>query len=131
MQAVQGAAPGRWLWPLGGDCPQTHDRPQVITLCGSTRFVEHFNDFRRRLTLDGAIVLSIEIVTTQAREEDPQHTDRPNKKMLDLLHLCKIDLSDAIFVLNVDGYIGYSTQREISYAYAHGKTVMYLEPSND
>ena len=32
-----------------------------------------------------------------------------------------------VIIINVDGYIGESTKREISYALAHGKTVNYLE----
>ena len=39
----------------------------------------------------------------------------------------KIDLSDAIFVVNVDGYIGESTKGEIEYAKQRGKEIMYLE----
>jgi nucleoside 2-deoxyribosyltransferase len=52
---------------------------------------------------------------------------------LDELHLRKIDLADYVFVLNIDGYIGESTRREIEYANATGKPVVYLEdlPSND
>ena len=49
------------------------------------------------------------------------------KKFLDELHLRKIDLADSIFVLNVGGYIGESTRREINYAIAQGKRVEYLE----
>jgi hypothetical protein len=105
----------------------THDFPQIVVLCGSTRFVEDFNEWRKRLTHEGKIILSIEIVTTQQREEDPQHTNRPNKEMLDELHKRKIDLADTVMVLNVGGYIGDSTRSEIAYAQAHGKPIEYLE----
>ena len=47
--------------------------------------------------------------------------------MLDDIHKRKIDLSDEIFVINVDNYIGDSTRSEIEYALAHGKKVRYLE----
>ena len=46
--------------------------------------------------------------------------------MLDNLHREKIEMSDAIFVVNVDGYIGESTSDEIEYAKSNGKTVRYL-----
>jgi hypothetical protein len=46
--------------------------------------------------------------------------------MLDMLHLRKIDISDEIFVVNVNGYIGESTKREIEYAILNGKEVSYL-----
>ena len=37
-------------------------------------------------------------------------------------------MSDEIFVINKDGYIGNSTRSEIQYAIEHGKAVKYLEP---
>ena len=103
--------------------------PPVVCLCGSTRFVDEFNRQRKELTERGEIVLSIEIVTTQAREHDPQHADPALKARLDELHKRKIDLADYVLVLNVGGYIGESTRSEIAYATAHGKPVRYLEPA--
>ena len=48
------------------------------------------------------------------------------KEMLDDMHKRKIDLADEIFVVNVGGYIGSSTNSEIEYAVKTGKKVMYL-----
>lgn len=106
------------------------NRPKIICLCGSTRFVETFNEWRKRLTLEGKIVLSIEIVTTQKREEAPQHNDHTVKQMLDELHLRKIDLADEVMILNVGGYIGESTRAELEYAQTIGKPINYLEALN-
>ena len=100
--------------------------PRIVTLCGSTRFVNEFNIVRKQMTYDGYIVLSIEIVTTQQRHEDPQHVSPHTKAMLDELHKRKIDLSDGVVVLNVGGYIGESTRSEIEYAESQGKPVRYL-----
>jgi ribosomal protein S18 acetylase RimI-like enzyme len=104
------------------------NKPKVICLCGSTRFVNTFNEYNKKLTLEGNIVLSIEIVAPQSRENDPQYVNSEGKKMLNELHFRKIDLSDEIFVLNVGGYIGRSTADEIAYAHQTGKFVRYLEP---
>jgi hypothetical protein len=101
--------------------------PPVVCLCGSTRFVEEFNRHRKELTEHGQIVLSIEVVTSQAREHDPQHADPALKARLDELHKRKIDLADYVLVLNVGGYIGESTRSEISYASTLGKPVRYLQ----
>ena len=49
------------------------------------------------------------------------------KEHFDTLHLRKIDLADEVFVVNIDGYIGNSTRREIEYAKSHNKPVKYLE----
>jgi len=102
--------------------------PPIVCLCGSTRFADEFNRQRRQLTERGQIVLAIEIVTTQARHDDPQHADHALKARLDELHKRKIDLADYVLVLNVGGYTGPSTRAEIAYAAARGKPVRYLEP---
>lgn len=39
----------------------------------------------------------------------------------------KIDLANEIYVINVGGYIGSSTQSEIEYAYSLGKSVHFFE----
>lgn len=103
------------------------EKPKIVTLCGSTRFVETFNEYRIKKTLEGEIVLGIELVVPQTHQQDPQHSDYMKKKMLDELHKRKIDLSDYILVLNVGGYIGESTRGEINYAESIGVPVCYLE----
>ena len=42
-------------------------------------------------------------------------------------HYKKIDISDAIYVVNVGGYIGESTTREIEYAKRLNKEIVYME----
>jgi len=101
--------------------------PEIVCLCGSTRFVDTFNEWRQKLTLEGKIVLAIEIVTTQSREEDPQHVNPQVKAMLDESYLRKIDLADRVMILNVSGYIGESTTREIAYSKKKDKQIDYLE----
>ena len=95
---------------------------KVITLCGSTRFKEDFERVNRELTLMGNIVISVGCFG---------HTDIPpteeQKIMLDDIHKRKIDMADAIYVINKDGYIGNSTRSEIKYAIAHGKQVILME----
>src|SRR5580692_12307871 len=91
------------------------ERPRIVCLCGSTRFVDEFNRQRKALTEAGEIVLSIEVVTTQARADDPQHCDPALKARLDELHKRKIDLADYVLVLNVGQYVGESTRSEIEY----------------
>ena len=50
--------------------------------------------------------------------------------MLDDMHKRKIDMADEIFVINVGGYIGKSTQNEIAYAKSKGITIRYLDDSS-
>ena len=97
---------------------------KVITLCGSTRFKDAFYDAQKRFTLEGNIVISVGLFGHAGDEE----VWKPGvKEMLDDIHLRKIDMADEIFVINVGGYIGESTRREIDYATKTGKTVSYLE----
>ncbi len=103
-------------------------KPTVVCLCGSTRFMAAYNVWRAKLTYEGKIVLSVELITTQTKSEDPQHSNHALKEMLDELHLRKIDLADEVFVLNVDGYVGESTAMEIAYAKDQGKPINYLVP---
>lgn len=59
---------------------------------------------------------------------DPNVTDKNEaKRRYDLVHLKKISESDAILVLNVDGYMGDSTMREIEWARMERKDVYWLE----
>jgi hypothetical protein len=98
---------------------------KVITLCGSTRFKEQFFEVQKRLTFEGCIVISVGMFGHAGDDE----VWKPGvKEMLDDMHLRKIDMADEIFVINVGGYIGESTRREIAYAEKTGKKVNYLEP---
>lgn len=99
---------------------------KVITLCGSTRFKDEFLEAQKRLTLEGNIVISVGLFGHSG--DDVVWTDGV-KDMLDRQHLAKIDLADEIFVINVGGYIGDSTRREIAYAEFKGKTIKYMENS--
>lgn len=100
-------------------------RRQIITLCGSTKFKEEFERVNRELTLAGNVVISVGCFG----HSGDSITDE-QKVMLDEIHKQKIDMADAIFVINKDGYIGSSTKSEIEYAKAHDKVIYYLEMSN-
>lgn len=103
-------------------------QPWVVCLCGSTKFKETFMEMNFLETMAGRIVLSVGFF---AHAEKEKYDLSPyEKEKLDELHLRKIDLADEIFVLNVGGYIGQSTKREIEYATKTGKHVRYLEPPN-
>ena len=109
-------------------------RPRVYTLCGSTRFPDAFALANMHLSLQGHIVIGLGMCghTDQPRgarflTSDGDETT-PAKQGLDRLHRDKIDLSDAIFVINVGGYIGSSTAKEIAYAQETGRDVEWLFP---
>ncbi len=111
------------------------EKPEIITLCGSTRFIETIAVMDYLLEKEGAIVLGLhylppsyfvggEIIESHIAEKEKvaEHFDE--------LHLRKIDISDSIYVMNVNGYIGESTRNEIEYAKSLNKTITYLENAN-
>lgn len=104
---------------------------KVITLCGSTRFKDEFMEAQKRLTLEGNIVISVDLFghagDTEVWENMDEGTLTKTKEMLDDMHKRKIDMADEIYVINVGGYIGSSTKSEIEYAKKTGKAVKYLE----
>ncbi len=98
----------------------------IITLCGSTKFKNEFLEVQKQLTLQGHIVLSVGMFG----HADGIELSREEKIRLDNLHKEKINMSDAIFVVNVDGYIGESTYGEIDWANRMKKQIFFLvEPS--
>lgn len=96
--------------------------PPVVCICGSTRFRSEMAEANLWLTLDGNIVVAPGVFM----HDGDAITDK-QKTALDRLHFRKIDLAQSIYVVNPDGYIGESTQREIAYAERTGKPVAYLE----
>ena len=99
---------------------------KIITLCGSTKFKKEYLEWQKKLTLEGHIVLTVGCWP----HTDGDKISPEQKEMIDKLHLCKIDLSDEIYVINPKGYIGESTKREIDYAMAHEKCVWFTTGIN-
>jgi hypothetical protein len=104
-------------------------RPTIVCLCGSTRFFTAFQRANYEETMAGKIVLSVGFYP---HSQDQAHGEQvgctsEQKEALDQLHLRKIDLADEVLVLNVGGYIGDSTRREVAYAEQTGKLVRWLE----
>lgn len=95
---------------------------KIITLCGSTRFKNEFMEVQKELTLRGHIVISVGCF---GHSGDDEVWNVHTKDMLDDMHKRKIDLADAIMIINKDNYIGESTKSEIEYAKATGKNVYY------
>ncbi|WP_010275941.1 hypothetical protein [Paenibacillus senegalensis] len=98
---------------------------KVITLCGSTKFKKQFEDANAFLTLQGNIVLSLAFF----EQSEGIHITPEQAKLFEEIHFRKIDLSDEIFVIDVGGYIGNSTRKEIEYASERKKMVSYYSES--
>jgi cytochrome b len=107
--------------------------PTIVCLCGSSRFRRAFEVAAMYEALQGRIVVGPGLfghddypVGARALTNDGDEANA-TKQALDALHLRKIDLADEVLVLNVGGYIGDSTAREIQYARMRDKRIRYLE----
>lgn len=99
------------------------EKPTIVCLCGSTRFVDAWKRATRMESLAGRIVLSVGVMIHG--DDEPISDDSPAKAFLDELHLRKIDLADEILILDVDGYTGESTMEELKYARDQKKPIRY------
>lgn len=103
------------------------DRPEIVCICGSTRFAEEMNAVNRELTFAGAIVLAPGVFPRAGDDEADVVLTDEQRAALGALHLRKIDLADRVLVVNPGGYVGESTSGEIAYARAAGKPVAFTD----
>lgn len=97
----------------------------VVCLCGSTRFKELFMQLNRLFTKQGWVVV-MPGVWGHAGDK----ISESEKEKLDQLHRKKIIMSDCVYVINPDGYIGESTKKEIEFAKSLGKMIRYFDEEN-
>ena len=71
-------------------------KPNVITLCGSTKFKKEYLEVTKWLTLQNNIVISVGLFG----QADGDKLTKDEKKMFDKLHKQKIGLAKEIFVFN-------------------------------
>lgn len=98
---------------------------KVVTICGSMKFQKEMKKIAKELELKQGYVV-IQCVYFEEGEE----LSKSDIELASKLHYEKIDISDAIYVVNVNGYIGNSTRKEIEYARLSEKEVLSLEPLN-
>lgn len=100
--------------------------PRIVCLCGSTRFKDEFIAKNFEFTKMGYIVLTVGWFSHADAQTWFPSADE--KIAFDILHKCKIDLADDVYVINKGGYIGDSTRSEIDFAQTHRKLVEFMEP---
>lgn len=84
---------------------------KIITLCGSLKFQKEMMRVAEKMALEGNCILT----PVYPVIENCERTDEQLSKIKDA-HFKRIELSDAILVINKDNYIGNSTNLEIEYA---------------
>lgn len=94
---------------------------KVITICGSLKFQNEMMSVSEKLSLEGNCVF-MPVYPVIKRKRNKEELDNLKK-----IHFKKVELSDAIFVINKDKYIGEGTNLEIEYAKKSSKKILYLE----
>ena len=103
------------------------NKPKIVVLCGSSRFCAIMVVCGWLIEREEkAIAMGLHLLPdwyTQVPDHLAEHEGVADA--MDTLHLRKIDISDEIFVVNRDDYIGESTKKEIEYAANHGKKIRW------
>lgn len=106
------------------------EKTKVVTLCGSSRFVEIMAVCAWLIERDErAITMGLHLLPSwYVLEAIPDHLAEHEgvADEMDALHLRKIDISDEIFVVNYDDYVGDSTANEVKYAKENNKKIRWF-----
>lgn len=92
---------------------------KVITICGSLKYKKEQLEIAQKLVLEGNCV-----ITPNYFEHIDEITEEEVLKLKEC-HFKKIEISDEIYVVNVNNYIGESTKLEIEHAKKHNKKIRY------
>jgi len=107
--------------------------PKVITLCGSSKFIETMAVVAWLLERDEKVItFGLHLLPWwYSVESIPDHLAEHEgcAEQMDELHLRKIEISDEVFVVDVGGYIGESTAREIGHAKTLDIPIRYYSKS--
>ncbi len=95
---------------------------KIITICGSLKFQEEIIKTAIKLELEGYTVLIPIIPITNNLSLTSEE-----KTILGQIHKERIKISDAIYVVNLNNYIGSSTKSEIEYAQKLNKEIIYYQ----
>ena len=93
---------------------------KIITLCGSLKFQKEMMTVAEKMALEGYCILT----PVYPVLENMKATEEQLIKLKEA-HFKRIELSDAILVVNINNYIGDSTKVEIDYAKKLGKEIIY------
>lgn len=109
------------------------NKPKVVVLCGSTRFVDLMAVVAWWIERDeGAITMGTHLLPPWYSDDLQDHHQAEHegvKEKMDALHLAKIDRADEVFIVNFDGYVGESTQAEIAHAIQRNLLIRWLDPT--
>lgn len=89
---------------------------RLIAVIGSVRFEKVWREQCRRICINGDIPLATHVFQEPLREDQERVLLEADRK--------RIDLSDEVFVIDVNGYIGTHTKMMLDYAKKLNKPVL-------
>lgn len=95
---------------------------KVVTICGSMKNKKEMIIISQKLELEKNYAV-IQCIYFPINKK----LTKKELELLDKIHRKKIDISDAIYVVNINGYIGTSCRSEIEYAIKQKKEIIYHE----
>lgn len=105
---------------------------EIVTLIGSSKYINIFKDVENILTLRGYIVNTPAIFNDPRFHNDINSISYDEHVIYDSIHKHKMLMSKCVVVIDKDQYIGKDTQEEIDYCKLRGIPVKsYLEVLKD
>lgn len=93
---------------------------KIVTICGSMKFQKEM----QKIAFDLETKHNISVLQCVYNVEN-EDISESKQEALAKAHLSKIEISDAIYVVDIKGYIGESVSKEIQFAKGKGKEIIF------
>lgn len=93
---------------------------KIVTICGSMKFQKEM----QKIAFDLETKHNMSVLQCVYNVED-EDISESKQEALAKAHLRKIEISDAIYVVDIKGYIGESVSKEIQFAKGKGKEIIF------
>lgn len=93
---------------------------KTITICGSMKFSDSMKQIAWKLEAEEGF----NVIQCVYNEQNEPISDETQKRLA-AAHYKKIDICDAVYIVDMDGYIGAAVSAEILYAKEKGKELIF------
>ena len=95
---------------------------KVVAICGSMKFADQMKEIAYELESEKGVCVIQPTYNEKKRKESIENLER-----IFAGHVKKLELADAIYVVNINGYIGEQTKSDIAYAKKNKMEIIYHE----